>query len=821
MPQRRIPSVFKIVFLLVYAVAPALSQESLTDPASTPAVPRVISLKGTLNSPDSSHPGVVGITLALYREQRGGSPLWIETQNVQLDAQGNYNVLLGASTNLPLELFTSGEARWLGVQMLAPGAEEQPRVRFVSVPYALRAADAERLGGKPLSAFVLAPESGMKSAAAAKSGEADKVSDAEPRVEALSTTAEHIAKFVDSAGTVGDSTITQQTLNDGISDITGVGVGTASANSNLHIQGSNKDVTFNFQNTGTGGHAYRFDSTNNGSAFGGGRLVLQDLTLGGVGRFSLDANGFVGFGTAAPDSNLHIVGSNQDMTFNFQNTGVGGRAYRWDSTHNSSVFGGGKLILQDLNAGGAARFALTADGNVGIGTSQPVQVLDVNGTVLGSNATVESNLGLPATGNSSFQGAVRVANVSFLHASGTGNSYIGQNAGPYADERNQSYNASFGAFALRSNCGSYSTAIGHRATDSDNGCGKTSSTSIGSYAHGGGSAMNITAIGVSTLGFSNFLTHNNTAVGFFALYGTGGASNTATGFETNTTGAGALNTATGIRVLKQNTTGGGNNGIGGNALEVNTTGANNTAIGDHALSLNTSGLNNTAIGLGAGLTATPANANVDGAGNTFIGYRTGSGTSTQRMLATAIGANALVSADNAIVLGDNSVSVGIGAPVPADRLDVPGDLRVGTDTTGCIKDRDGTVIAGTCSSDMRLKRNIEPFPSTLEDLVELQPVHFDWQTDEFPERKLGQSRSFGLIAQDVAKVLPDLVAEDADGYKAVRYSEIPTLLLQALRELKAENESLKEQIQTQLREFQSELEELKKRAAANATGAKQ
>ncbi len=78
-------------------------------------------------------------------------------QNVTPDEQGNYSVLLGTtkSEGLSLELFSSGEPRWLGVQLQLPGEVEQPRVLLVSVPYALKAADAETLGGQPLSSFVL------------------------------------------------------------------------------------------------------------------------------------------------------------------------------------------------------------------------------------------------------------------------------------------------------------------------------------------------------------------------------------------------------------------------------------------------------------------------------------------------------------------------------------------------------------------------------------------------------------------------------------------------------------------------------------------
>jgi hypothetical protein len=107
--------------------------------------------------------GVIGITFYLYQAQQGGAPLWMETQSVQPDQTGHYTVLLGSATiqGLPTSIFASGEAHWLGVQI--SGQEEQPRVLLVSAPYALKAGDAQTVGGLPPSAFVLAsPTNGSR-----------------------------------------------------------------------------------------------------------------------------------------------------------------------------------------------------------------------------------------------------------------------------------------------------------------------------------------------------------------------------------------------------------------------------------------------------------------------------------------------------------------------------------------------------------------------------------------------------------------------------------------------------------------------------------
>jgi hypothetical protein len=100
----------------------------------------------------------VRLTFAVYEEPTGGAALWAETQVVELDEQGHYSVLLGATRadGLPAQLFPTGKARWLGVQV--EGRDEDPRVLLVSVPYALKAEDAAMLGGRRASDFVLAEQ---------------------------------------------------------------------------------------------------------------------------------------------------------------------------------------------------------------------------------------------------------------------------------------------------------------------------------------------------------------------------------------------------------------------------------------------------------------------------------------------------------------------------------------------------------------------------------------------------------------------------------------------------------------------------------------
>src|SRR5580658_7912886 len=137
-------------------------QDSAT--ASATVVPPIIQFNGVMNAPvarnesrDADSKGFVTATFSLYELQEGGSPLWSESQKVELDEQGRYMVLLGANSHagLPIELFTSGRALWLGVHPESSEAAELPRVLLVVVPYALKASDADTLGGRPASAYAL------------------------------------------------------------------------------------------------------------------------------------------------------------------------------------------------------------------------------------------------------------------------------------------------------------------------------------------------------------------------------------------------------------------------------------------------------------------------------------------------------------------------------------------------------------------------------------------------------------------------------------------------------------------------------------------
>jgi trimeric autotransporter adhesin len=166
-----------VLFGFFLFILPMAAQTASSDAGSSAAVqlPSLVNFSGVLADVNGKPlTGVVGVTFSLYKDQQGGSPLWLETQNVHPSKTGNYTVALGASSSqgLPAGVFAGGEARWLGVR--PEGQEEQPRVMLVSVPYALKAVDAETLGGRPASAFLAATGNSASTPAANVTGSGTK-----------------------------------------------------------------------------------------------------------------------------------------------------------------------------------------------------------------------------------------------------------------------------------------------------------------------------------------------------------------------------------------------------------------------------------------------------------------------------------------------------------------------------------------------------------------------------------------------------------------------------------------------------------------------
>ncbi len=143
-------SILALVSFLA-SVDSAAAQQS----AAQTSVPHLVQFSGVLKDA-AARPvvGVTSVTFAIYADQEGGAALWSETQNVLADSNGHYATVLGVATTggFPTELFGTGQSRWLGVTIARE--PESPRILMASVPYALKAGDAETLGGLPASSYV-------------------------------------------------------------------------------------------------------------------------------------------------------------------------------------------------------------------------------------------------------------------------------------------------------------------------------------------------------------------------------------------------------------------------------------------------------------------------------------------------------------------------------------------------------------------------------------------------------------------------------------------------------------------------------------------
>jgi hypothetical protein len=367
------------------------------------------------------------------------------------------------------------------------------------------------------------------------------------------------------------------------------------------------------------------------------------------------------------------------------------------------------------NAGTLGNSAIfqTSSGQVGIGTATPAVAMDVNGAV---NASAGFSLG----------------------------------GSPFAFGSLVNHNAFLGFSGNSTTTGTINTALGVDALE----------TNTSGYEN---EAIGYGALRLNTSGYLN------NAVGVGALQAnTTGSQNSATGGEalqSNTTGS--LNTATGAATLPANTTGSNNTAEGWSALKQNTTGDDNTAAGYGSIAFNTTGGGNTASGM------LSLYYNITGSNNTALGYSAGPDIkSTNLSFSTAIGAGAIVSQSNALVLGGPlgggaAVNVGIGTATPS---------HVFTIAQGA-----GPAFADGWSvySSRRWKTNIQTIQSALEKVEQLRGVSYDLTATGKHE--------VGVIAEEVGAVVPEVVTWDRKGENAegVDYSRLTALLIEAAKEQQA------------------------------------
>jgi endosialidase-like protein len=301
-----------------------------------------------------------------------------------------------------------------------------------------------------------------------------------------------------------------------------------------------------------------------------------------------------------------------------------------------------------------------------------------------------------------------------------------------------------------------------------------------------------TAVGVGAL-FKNATAPANNATGFYALFSnTTGYYNTADGFEaltSNTTGfrnaavgaytlyhhvSGNYNNAVGAFALHSDTTGSTNNAFGESALAYNRSGADNTAIGDDALWSNTSGDSNIALGSGAGRNLTTGSYNID------IG--------------------------NPGVAGESSTTR-IGTSGKQTRTFMAGiyGVREGGAISPVYINSNGQLGTQAPPSSRRFKKKIKSMDRKSEAILALQPVTFYYKSDNT------NTPQFGLVAEDVAKVNPDLVVRDDNGeIYTVRYEAVNAMLLNEFLKEHRKVQKLEREIADQRKEFGAATQEHEK-----------
>ncbi len=353
------------------------------------------------------------------------------------------------------------------------------------------------------------------------------------------------------------------------------------------------------------------------------------------------------------------------------------------------------------------------------------------------------------------------------------------------------------------------TASGNGALYSDTTGSDNTANGYGALGLNTTGAQN-TATGSGAL-FNNTTGDGNMASGYWALYSnTTGYHNTASGYSAlvhNTTGQ--YNVASGAQALNTNTTGSVNTAGGSSALFNNTTGSWNTASGANALLNNTTGNYNTAEGLDA------LGSSTTGSDNTASGYAA--------LFSNTTGSNNIAIGNQAArnVSGENSNNIHIGAEGAFNDGSVIKIGTVGTQTSTFIAgiyegtpstpnllvcvDANGTLGTTGCSgtpSSRRFKEQITDMGDSSSKLLQLRPVTFFYK----PQYDDGShTLQYGLIAEEVAKLYPEMVGYDKDGQpSSVRYQSLAPMLLNEVqkqdRQLQDQNAQLQKQVQLQQEE---------------------
>jgi hypothetical protein len=559
MKQIRVVALSILALLLCSLLSPA-QQNAAT--AANATVPPLIQLSNVATDEGgNSLSGVVSITFSLYAAQQGGEPLWTETQkNVQLDLTGHYSVQLGITkpNGVPTTLFTTGEARWLGVQIAEQG--EQPRVLLLSVPYALKAGDAATIGGLPPSAFVLAASAnGAASTYIAASSTEPNVSPATAEdVTTTGGTADYLPIF-SGAATVIDSVVFQT----GTGATAKVGINTAAPVTTLDVAGA-----------ATIGGILALPATGAATATAG--RTSQPLTLAAsaynsstpaavnqtfawqaapagndTATPSATLNLLFGEGATAPSqTGLHIA-SNGQITFATGQTfpGGGGSSAITGVTAGTDLTGGGTSGNVTLNLN-TANVPLLAAANTFTGNQTVNGIFSASSNAFGVTGTAKatSGIGVGVGGTASSPSGYGVEGVNTATSGGAGvYGTSASSSGSGVEGVITAGSGGKGVYGIAPQFGVYGTATGSGSTVGVFGSGvdglQGSGTLHGVYAAGtGASSTGVYGSGVQ-YGVQGIALGAGAAVG---VYGSGAVGLQGSGGNYGVLADGTGSSATGV-----------------------------------------------------------------------------------------------------------------------------------------------------------------------------------------------------------------------------------------------------------------------------------
>jgi hypothetical protein len=464
--------------------------------ASTTAVviPQQVRYAGAL-------PSRAGVTVEavfkIYATAEGGEPLWTETQQVAVGADGTYSVLLGAASQsgLPQGVFAAGQARWVGVTV--DRGEEQSRSPLASVAYAMKAGDAESVGG--LAAATLATKSDLAKLSQTVATVVQAQPQFQPEVTPTGSGTPNYVPLWTASGTLGNSGIYQAASGF-------VGIGTATPGGPLQLStgaqgGANATMMLTQTNAGSGNYYADLGLYNSKGLIGN----LSALGAGYPAGNLYGANDVVFLGGQQNAGTNLIMLTNTSGALKF---GTGGYAIANERMRIGAAGGvsvGNSYVTTDPGAGN-----LIVSGKVGVGTKTPAAVLEVNGTAkFDGLVSFASGQTFPGAGTGTITG---ITTTSPLAGSGTSGSVaLSLNTSALETTLNGKY-AQLGAADTFTTAATFSGGL---TGDMTKGSGYSAVTGMGTNGSTG-------LTGISDTGFGVVGTASAAPVGSAGVLGTTG-----------------------------------------------------------------------------------------------------------------------------------------------------------------------------------------------------------------------------------------------------------------------------------------------------------